>query len=68
MKCHQTLHGAFLKRNVMQYDYQNYPAHFIGSVAYHYQEVLHEAAQELGVQIGVIVKSPMQGLMTFHNS
>lgn len=52
----------------MQYDYQNYPAHFIGSVAYHYQEVLHEAAQELGVQIGVIVKSPMQGLMTFHNS
>ena len=59
---------AFLKRNVMQYDYQNYPAHFIGSVAYHYQEVLHEAAQELGVQIGVIVKSPMQGLMTFHNS
>ena len=59
---------AFLKRNVMQYDYQNYPAHFIGSVAYHYQEVLHEAAQELGVQIVVIVKSPMQGLMTFHNS
>lgn len=59
---------AFLKRNVMQYDYQNYPAHFIGSVAFHYQEVLHEAAHELGVQIGTIVKSPMQGLMTFHNS
>ena len=52
----------------MQYDYKNHPVHFIGSVAYHYQDILHEAARELEIQITTIVKSPMQGLMTFHQS
>ena len=37
---------AFLKRNVMQYDYQHSKVHFIGSVAFHYKEVLTEAAQK----------------------
>lgn len=59
---------AFFQRNVMQYDYKNHPVHFIGSVAYHYQDILHEAARELEIQITTIVKSPMQGLMTFHQS
>ena len=31
---------AFLRRNVMQYDYTQYPAHFIGSVAHCYKEIL----------------------------
>lgn len=59
---------AFLKRNVMQYDYRNYPVHFIGSVAYYYQEVLREAASEMGVAIGNIVKSPMPGLVEYHSA
>ena len=33
---------AFLRRNVMQYDYTQYPAHFIGSVAHCYKEILQE--------------------------
>ncbi|KAA6349671.1 hypothetical protein EZS27_002909 [termite gut metagenome] len=57
---------AFLKRNVMQYDYRNYKAHFIGSIAHYYKEVLMEAATETGVQVGKIVKSPMKGLVEFH--
>ncbi len=57
---------TFLKRNVMQYDYAQYPAHFIGSVAFHYQEILREAARETGVQIGNILQSPMEGLIQFH--
>ena len=58
---------AFLKRNVMQYDYQHSKVHFIGSVAFHYKEVLTEAAQEMGVQIGTILQSPMEGLISYHS-
>ena len=57
---------AFLKRNVMQYDYQHSKVHFIGSVAFHYKEVLAEAAQEMGIQLGNIIKSPMEGLIKYH--
>lgn len=57
---------AFLQRNVMQYDYAQYPAHFIGSVAYYYREILQEAAQETGVAIGKIMQSPMEGLIRYH--
>lgn len=57
---------AFLRRNVMQYDYRHYPAHFIGSVAHGYEELLKEAAQATGVRIGKILQSPMEGLIEYH--
>lgn len=57
---------AFLRRNVMQYDYKHYPVHFIGSVAHCYKEILQEAAQETGVSIGKILQSPMEGLIEYH--
>ena len=57
---------AFLKRNVMQYDYNNTPVHFIGSVAFYYQEVLSQAANETGICLGTILKSPMEGLIAYH--
>jgi len=59
---------AFLTRNVMQYDYKNNKAHFIGSIAYHYKEVLMAAAKEVGVEIGTIIQSPMEGLYTYYCS
>ena len=58
---------AFLRRNVMQYDYTQYPAHFIGSVAHCYNEILQEAAQETGIRIGKILQSPMEGLIQYHS-
>lgn len=57
---------AFLKRNVMQYNYQDCSVHFIGSVAYYYREVLAEAAEAMGVKLGTILKSPMEGLIKYH--
>jgi len=58
---------AFLTRNVMQYDYKNNQAHFIGSIAFHYKEVLMAAAREVGVEIGTIIQSPMEGLTEYYN-
>lgn len=59
---------AFLRRNVMQYDYKHNKVHFVGSVAYHYKSVLQEAAEELGITLGTIIKSPMEGLIAYHSS
>lgn len=57
---------AFLKRNVMQYDYRHCKVGCIGSVAYYYKEQLLAAAKELGVEMGTIIQSPMEGLIKYH--
>lgn len=57
---------SFLKRNVMQYDYQHNKVHFIGSVAFYYQDLLTEASQMVGIQLGNIIKSPMENLISYH--
>lgn len=59
---------SFFTRNVMQYDYTNNKVHFVGSVACHYKTVLQEAAKELGITLGVIIKSPMEGLIAYHSN
>lgn len=57
---------SFFRRNVMQYDYRSHAAHFIGSVAYYYKDVLAQAAGETGVRLGAVLKSPMEGLVAYH--
>ena len=58
---------SFFNRNVCQYDYINYPIHFVGSLAYAYPDILQEVAQEFGVEIDVIEETPMNGLIEFHS-
>ncbi|MBP1616919.1 MAG: hypothetical protein H6Q14_746 [Bacteroidetes bacterium] len=58
----------FFRRNVMQYDYQNHPIHFTGSVAFHFQVVLKEVADHLDLKIESIVASPMEGLLSYYSS
>ena len=68
---YQLVLGSFLpnfRRNVMQYESDKYPVFFNGSIAWHFQEVLQEAAHQLGINIGEIVKSPMEGLVKYHVS
>ena len=57
---------AFLERNVMQYDYKEYPVHFVGSVAFYYREVLEEAIHKCSMELGTIVESPIRGLGKYH--
>lgn len=57
----------FFKKNVMQYDYKNNEVHFTGSVAYHYQEVLRKVGSDLGIKIGTIIQSPMDGLINYYS-
>ncbi len=57
----------FLTRNVAQYDYRTHPVHFTGSVAWHFRALLEEAAHDLGIGLGHVVQSPIEGLVRFHS-
>lgn len=58
---------AFFRRNIHQYtDYAKHPVNFIGSIAYYFRPVLEEAAKAEGCTVGKVLKSPMEGLLTFH--
>ena len=57
---------SFIERNVYKYDYEKWPAHFTGSIAYYYRNILIKAASLTGIQIGNIAQSPLNGLIAFH--
>ncbi|MBO4730177.1 MAG: ATPase [Bacteroidaceae bacterium] len=54
---------AFFTRNVMSYQRPDLPVGLVGSVAYYYQEVIREAATQLGLTIGQVMQTPMEGLI-----
>jgi N-acetylglucosamine kinase-like BadF-type ATPase len=56
----------FFVRNILHYEYQRYPVHFMGLVAYHYAEILKEVATEFHIEVGQIEKAPMPGLVRYH--
>lgn len=59
---------AFFKRNIMQYTgYEAHKVNFVGSIAYYFREVLEEAARNTGCTIGKVIKSPMEGLLSYHS-
>lgn len=57
---------SFFKRCVCQYDYQNYPIRFVGSVANLYSDILQNIANEFGATVDIIAESSMNGLIEFH--
>ena len=59
---------SFFVRNVMQYEYEKYPVHLVGSIAWHYQDLLRTVAKALNIRIGTISQSPLAGLIAYHTS
>ena len=57
----------FFKRNVSNYrKYDDTDVNFVGSIAFFYQDILREAAQEAGYSVAKIIRSPMDGLIKYH--
>ncbi len=57
----------FLRRHVCKYvNHQTLPVHFVGSVAFHFQEILKEAVEQLGLHLGQILKKPINNLFKYH--
>ena len=57
----------FFRRNVMNYHRAWLPVNFVGSLAAAFSAELSEAAESLGMSVGTIMKSPMKGLIAYHN-
>ncbi|POY38395.1 N-acetylglucosamine kinase [Solitalea longa] len=58
---------AFFKDLVSRYpDYQKHTFNCIGSVGYNFRDVLLEVSTEYGMQVGKIVRSPIDDLVHYH--
>ncbi len=58
---------TFLQRQVKKYHGAiNYPVHFIGSIAYFLKVILTKRLEVNGLQIGTIIRQPIDGLVDFH--
>lgn len=65
----KTAFTEFFQNLVSHYpDYQNYEFNCIGSVAYNFRNVLEEVAEEFGMKMGKIIRSPIDDLVDFHLS
>jgi glucosamine kinase len=58
---------VFMKTHVCCFaEYKEVPTHFVGSVAYFFSDILHQAAASLHVHVGQIEKQPINGLVNYH--
>ena len=58
---------AFLDVHVACFDgAKEMPVHFVGSVAYHFQDALKKACADRGYRVGNIIKKPIDGLAQYH--
>ncbi len=59
---------AFYKYQVCCYPkHKEIPVHFVGSVAYHYQDFLTQIGSQLGIRTGRFIQAPIDGLVEYHN-
>ncbi len=47
-------------------DYDKYPVHFTGSVAFYYGNILRQVASDQGVTVKNIIEGPIAGLTLYH--
>ena len=58
---------AFINVHVKCFDgWNTEPVHFIGSVAYHFQDILKAECAKEGIEVGQIIKKPIDGLAAYH--
>jgi N-acetylglucosamine kinase-like BadF-type ATPase len=61
--------NEFLTRHVCKYKTEKpVPVHFVGSVAFHFQDILLEALTENKLIPGIFIKRPIDNLLTFHET
>ncbi|MFY0643596.1 MAG: N-acetylglucosamine kinase [Bacteroidia bacterium] len=59
--------ASFLSIHLWSFDtFRDYPVHFIGSIAYYFQDLLQEVAINHRFTVGKIIKKPMDNLLEFH--
>lgn len=57
---------GFMKNFIVPYkNYEKLQCHFVGSVAYNYQDILRAIAKNNNITVGKIVKEPVDGLVAY---
>lgn len=60
---------SFFHKQVSKYsNSRNYIVNSVGSIGYYYRDILSEVADEEGYKMGKVIKSPIDGLIEFHQS
>jgi len=58
---------AFFEKSVLKFSVdKSIPVHFTGSVACHFEQLIREVAQKMGLKAGIFLTDPIEGLATFH--
>ncbi|MBR5393454.1 MAG: ATPase [Bacteroidaceae bacterium] len=66
---HDMLIGAFhqfIERNIAIYGHKEMPIHCVGGIAYQFSEELGEAIASKGMQIGQILRRPIDAIVQYH--
>lgn len=59
--------NEFFHNHILKYrESWKYPIHFTGSVAYEFRDVIAEMCHQSELALGTIERSPLKGLMKFH--
>ncbi len=57
----------FLKKNILQYPKsEELPIHFVGSVAFYFQDILEKTVKKNNMKMGKVDQTPMEGLTYYH--
>ena len=56
----------FIERNIANYGHKEMPINCVGGIAYQFEEELKEAAREKDMQIGRILRRPIEKIVQFH--
>lgn len=60
--------SEFIDIHIWQYrDYKSYPVHFVGSIAYFFENTLKKVAETHRINLGRIIRKPVSDLVAFHN-
>lgn len=58
--------ATYIESNILpNADYMEYVCHFVGSIAFHFEQHLRVVCDRYGVQVDVILKSPIERLFDF---
>lgn len=60
---------GFFQKQVAKYtDSRSYSVSSVGSIGFYYKDILAEVANEEGYKLGKVIKSPMDGLVEYHQT
>ena len=59
--------GDFFRRRILVFEsHQRVPLHLMGSIAFHFQEEIKQAAAQFSIHLGSVLQNPIEGLVAYH--